>query len=128
MGLLDRMKELEYRLNDYASRNGVGAPPSEPPTLAWPTPDKNPDRFLANHERIAAHAETRTLDEEDVNGFLAASDQAPDRRRMDADEFMRVMRAGPESRRLRRIERDLEWLRREARFAGVPAAEIGDVP
>lgn len=113
MGLLDWMERTTARLNGMADDAGIPTTRREPARSI--TPD-DPERGT-----------TRALLEEDVNGFLAASEQTPDRRRMDADEFMRVMRHGPESRRLARLERDMSWLRSEARLARVPESELGDL-
>jgi hypothetical protein len=113
MGLLDWMERTTERLNQKADDAGV--PSARRASRASVSPE--PERGVM-----------RELSEEDINGFLEASGQKPDPRRMNADEFMRVMRTGGDARRLRRIERDLEWLRREARLSGVPVPELRDVP
>lgn len=113
MGLLDWMERTTDRLNRMGDEAGVPSARRQ----RQPSVSPDPERGVM-----------RELNGEDINGFLEASGQKPDPQRMDADEFMRVMRASSESRRLRRVERDLEWLRREARLSGVSDADMRDVP
>lgn len=116
--LLRWMERTTDRLNELADdnerwmRERAGVHQREPRRSVVPDPER---------------ATPRVLTEDDVNGFLAASGQRPEPGGTSADEFMRRTRLA-HPRRLRRLERDLEWLRTEARHAGVPAHELGDVP
>lgn len=142
MGLIDWMERTTARLDAFSARQiedaemtllrATGRPVSlsrRSRTGRWPTPDKDVDGFLDNHRALidTQRGEKRTLDEEDINGFLAASGQAPEPRGTDADEFVRRLRHSPDGKRLRRAERDREWLRREARLAGVLPDELEEL-
>lgn len=123
MGLLRWMERTTERINAFSDENQRAMEERAGRLHPFTTP--RPRAVAPDPERGVQ----RTLTEDDVNGFLAASGQAPEApARVDADTFMASVRHGKDKHRLRRLERDLSWLRTEATRAGVPASQLGDVP